>query len=107
MSSHNMSDTFRDPASPVRLVSGALAASLEILSFVLGLFFVGAIGLQVDESQMTVAWASWFGCVLVSVVGSVTAVLRGSLGWLLVTAAIPVASSLLLAQVFLHLSATP
>ena len=101
-----MPNESKDLAGPARLISGALAAGFEILSVVLGLLFMGTIGLQVSDSQMSVAWGVWFGCVVASLLGIFVAVRKGNLGWLFAAALVPAASSLLLAQVFLRVSAS-
>ena len=92
------------PTRSVRLISGALAAGLEVLSVVVGLLFMGTVGLQVGESQMSVAWGAWFGCVVASLVGIFAAVRKGSLGWLVCAALVPVGSSVILAQMLLRVS---
>ena len=90
------------PSKGVRLISGALASGLEVLSVIIGLFFMGTIGLQVGDSQMSVAWGVWFACLIASLFGLFFAIRKGSLGGLFGAALVPAASSLLLPLFFLR-----
>jgi hypothetical protein len=102
MSEANTSSEAVTPTKSVKLISGALAAGLEVLSVVIGLLFMGTIGLQAGGFQMSVAWGAWLVSVVASLLGLVLAVRNGRLAVLIGAAAVPAASSLLLAQVFLR-----
>ena len=91
-----------NPTKSVMLIAAALAAALEVLSVAIGLFFMGTIGLQAGGSRMSVAWGGWLVCVFASLFFLVLAVRKGSLAALIGATLIPVASSLLLAQVLLR-----
>ena len=105
MPKSNASSGAVTPTKSARLISGALAAGLEVLSVSVGLIFMGTIGLQVSGSQMSVAWSAWLICVVASLVCLVLAVRKGSLAALIGATLVPAASSLLLAQVFLRVGA--
>lgn len=101
----NTSSEAVTPTKSVRLISGALAAGLEVLSVSVGLVFMGTIGLQASGSRMSLAWGAWLVCVVASLLCLVLAVRKGSLCALIGASLVPAASSLLLAQVFLRVGA--
>ena len=91
----------RNLTRSARLVSGGLAVGLEAVSVVIGLFFMGTVGLQASDSRMSIAWSMWLAITLASAVGLIFAVRSGSLTQLIGFALVPAATSLALAQAFL------
>jgi hypothetical protein len=105
MPESNTSSEVATPTKSVRLISGALAAGLEVLSISIGLVFMGTIGLEASGSKMSAAWDASLVCVVASLLCLVLAVRKGSLAALIGATLVPAASSLLLAQIFLRAGA--